>query len=100
MKRKKQSCIQQTRVWIALWSQRFSFIGFFFFKFSNYEDLLNQTLCNQKLLLYSNVNVTMKITVSELFFVAFLRISWIYLVLKGVTSVSFPTPAEKKSFFY
>lgn len=87
MKRNKQFSIYQTRIWIfpfeasypALWD-------LFFTKFSNYEDLLYKTLCNEKLLLYSNVKATIQITSSECFFTAFLRISsseypWCYMVL-------------------
>lgn len=76
MKRDKQLFIQQTRIWIFLFKASYSAVGdFFSTKFSDYEDLLNKTLCNEKLFLHSNVKAIIQITPSECFFTAFLRIS-------------------------
>lgn len=76
MKRNKQFSIQQTRIWIFPFEASYTALwDFFFSKFSKFEDLLNKTLWNEKLLLLSNVNSTIQITASVCFFSAFLRIS-------------------------
>lgn len=76
MKRNKQLFIQQTRSWTFPFEARYSALGdLFLTKFSDCEDLVNKILCNEKLLLHSNVKATTQITASECFFTAFLRIS-------------------------